>query len=114
MPISRRSTLKILTAGTAVGLLRGRGSASESAPLPPSIMALSSMRADAKPITVDERRGRIERAQQLMSAHRIDAIFLAGGASLSYFTGMRWGNSERLFACVIPAKGQSLLRVSGV
>jgi Xaa-Pro dipeptidase len=74
---------------------------------PPSIAALPSMRAEAKPITVTERQSRIERAQQLMAEHRIDAICMAGGTSLAYFSGMRWGNSERLFTCVIPAKGKS-------
>src|SRR4029079_19543752 len=28
-----------------------------------------------------------------------------GGTSLNYFTGIRWGNSERLFAVVIPKDG---------
>ncbi len=107
MPISRRSALNILTAGSGVCLLRGIGSAAESAPLPPSIAALSSLRGQAKPITVGERRERIARAQELMSAHHLSAIFLAGGTSLAYFTGIRWGNSERLFACVIPARGRA-------
>jgi Xaa-Pro dipeptidase len=34
---------------------------------------------------------------------------LAGGTSMEYFTGMRWGNSERLLAVVIPAKGAPFL-----
>jgi Xaa-Pro dipeptidase len=40
-----------------------------------------------------------------MADQKIDAIVLAGGTSLLYFTGMRWGNSERLFAVVIPRNG---------
>src|SRR6266576_2850068 len=40
-----------------------------------------------------------------MAEQKIDAIVLAGGTSLLYFTGMRWGNSERLFAVVIPRNG---------
>ena len=40
-----------------------------------------------------------------MHANQIDAIALAGGTSLDYFTGIRWGNSERLFALVLPQKG---------
>jgi Xaa-Pro dipeptidase len=68
-------------------------------------MALTSMRDRAKPITVDERRGRIERAKKLMAEQKLDAIVLAGGTSLVYFTGMRWGGSERLFAVVIPRVG---------
>ncbi len=65
------------------------------------------MRSQAKPISNDERRERILKAQKLMSAHAMDAILLTGGASLFYFTGMHWGNSERLFACVIPVRGRA-------
>jgi len=84
---------------------RGRGSAAPTGPLPPSIEALTSMRAKAKPITAAERRGRLEKARKLMSEQKIDAIVLAGGTSLNYFTGIRWGNSERLTAVVVPKVG---------
>ena len=108
--LSRRSFLSLTAAsyGLSVAHLsaqRGRGSAESAGPLPPSIMALTSMRDRAKPITVDERRGRIERAKKLMAEQKLDAIVLAGGTSLVYFTGMRWGGSERLFAVVIPRVG---------
>ena len=58
------------------------------------------------PITEAERRGRIEKARRLMSENGIDALFLEGGTSMFYFTGVRWGNSERTFGVVIPAKGE--------
>ena len=57
------------------------------------------------PIADDERRTRIEKARQLMKKHRIDALVLEGGTSMYYYTGVRWGNSERTFAVVIPARG---------
>jgi Xaa-Pro dipeptidase len=57
------------------------------------------------PISVDERKQRIARAQELMEQQKIDAIFLEGTTSCFYFTGMRWGQSERTFGVVIPAKG---------
>ncbi len=41
-----------------------------------------------------------------MAAEKMDALVLSGGTSLVYFTNIRWGGGERLFACVIPAKGQ--------
>jgi Xaa-Pro dipeptidase len=81
------------------------GSGSLSGPLPPSIAALTSLRDRARPITADERRARLDKARRLMSENRIDAIILTGGTSLNYFTGIRWGNSERLFAVVIPKVG---------
>jgi len=66
---------------------------------------LKPLAGGAKPITVEERRARIERAKALMAGQKIDAIVLAGGTSLTYFTGIRWGNSERLTAVVIPRVG---------
>jgi Xaa-Pro aminopeptidase len=73
---------------------------------PASIAALTSMRSRAQPITADERRGRLEKARRLMAAQMIDAVVLTGGTSLTYFTGARWGNSERLMALVIPSRGE--------
>ena len=58
------------------------------------------------PITDDERRARIEKARRLMAENGIGAIFLEGGSSMFYFTGVRWGNSERPFGVVIPQKGE--------
>ena len=61
------------------------------------------MRDQATPITADERRARIERARALMKDAQLSAVLIPGGTSLTYFTGARWGNSERLMAVVIPA-----------
>ena len=41
-----------------------------------------------------------------MAQEKIDALVLTGGTSLVYFTNIRWGGGERLFACVIPVKGE--------
>jgi len=109
MLTSRRSFL--WTAGAAAGVSVTRlsaqraGGETPAGPLPPSIAALSSMRNRAKPITADERRARIERARKIMGEQKIDAIILAGGTSLNYFTGIRWGNSERLTAVILPKIG---------
>jgi Xaa-Pro dipeptidase len=108
--LSRRAFLWLTggAAGLSVARLsaqRGQRAGALAGPLPPSIAALSSMRDRAKPITNDERKKRIERARALMTENKLDAVMLAGGTSLNYFTGMRWGNSERLFAVVLPVKG---------
>jgi Xaa-Pro dipeptidase len=94
---TRRSFL--LSAGLAPAALN-------AAPPGSAIAQLKSRRAEAQPITATERQARIERAQRLMAEHRMDAICLAGGTSLNYFSGVRWGNSERLFLMVIPARGE--------
>src|SRR5688500_15092434 len=71
----------------------------------PAIAGLKPMTADVKPITRDERAARVQKAQRLMSENKISAIYLEGGSSMFYFTGVRWGLSERPFVAVIPARG---------
>ena len=58
--------------------------------MPPAIRALSSMKGQVKPISVDERRARLEKARGLMRANGIDALMLTGGTSMEYFTGIKW------------------------
>jgi len=58
------------------------------------------------PITVEERQARVARARRLMADAHLDAIFLEAGSSLFYFTGVRWGRSERMTAAVLPARGE--------
>ena len=108
--LTRRNFIWLTTAAAGlpvarVSAQRGRGGDAAAGPMPPSIAALTSMRGRAKPITADERLARIEKARRLMTGQKMDAIILAGGTSLDYFTGIRWGNSERLTAVVIPKVG---------
>lgn len=72
----------------------------------PAIAALKPMTADVKPITREERAARVQKAQRLMAENKLSAIFLEGGSSMFYFTGVRWGLSERPFVAVIPVKGE--------
>jgi Xaa-Pro dipeptidase len=73
--------------------------------LPPAIAALTNHRNEAVPITLAEREQRLDRARALMHQNKIDAIVIATGTSLNYFTGLHWGQSERFFAWTLPAKG---------
>ena len=73
--------------------------------LPAVIKALKPMTAGIVPISDDERRARIAKAQRLMAEQELDAIFMEGTTSMFYFANMRWGQSERTFGLVIPAKG---------
>jgi Xaa-Pro dipeptidase len=75
------------------------------APLPSPIQALKNRKNEAKPITLAERLLRFERARELMTEQKVSAILMTGGTSLSYFTGLQWGNSERMVCFVLPAKG---------
>ncbi|PYS24635.1 MAG: hypothetical protein DMF72_04155 [Acidobacteria bacterium] len=74
--------------------------------VPELIRRLPVMTKDVAPITDDERKARIAKAQRLMSEQKIDAIYIEPGSSMFYFTGMRWSTSERMFALVIPQRGE--------
>jgi Xaa-Pro dipeptidase len=63
------------------------------------------MTSGVVPISDDERRARIAKAQKLMAEQKLDAIFMEGTTSMFYFANMRWGQSERTFGLVIPAEG---------
>jgi Xaa-Pro dipeptidase len=107
--ISRRSFFRraaAVPAAAALPALATSAGAQTRADVPPSIAALQAMRGRARPISADERRARIERARALMAESKIDAVLLTGSTSLTYFTGVRWGNSERMMALIVPAKGR--------
>jgi Xaa-Pro dipeptidase len=53
------------------------------------------MTSGIQAITGDERRTRMEKARRLMRVNKIGTIFLEGDSSMFYFTGTRWGHSER-------------------
>jgi Xaa-Pro dipeptidase len=86
-------------------------SAEGQSQLPASFSSLKPLGDRVHPITADEFHARLLHAQELMSEldPKFDAILLGPGTSLYYFTGIRWGLSERLLALVIPRTGQPLL-----
>jgi len=106
--ITRREFSKLAGLSGAAALIPEIAHAQEpkATALPPSIAELKSRKSEARPITVEERRERLERARQLTRDNKLDAIFMIGGTSLLYFTNIRWWNSERLFAAIIPVKGE--------
>ena len=61
------------------------------------------------PIGKDERLARLAKARSLMHRNGIGAVIIEPGASLDYFTGVRWSRSERLTAAVIPASGDPII-----
>jgi Xaa-Pro dipeptidase len=108
--LSRRrfvQTSSFALTGTACGVAAGDSTSTDG--LPPAIATLTSMRDQATPISVDERRARIEKAKRLMTEQRVGALMLTGGTSMVYFTGMQWGLSERMTAVVIPARGEAFI-----
>jgi Xaa-Pro dipeptidase len=108
---SRRRFLQagtLATGASFAAFLPSLSAEDACAPLPPSIASLKSMRDQARPITVEERTARQEKAKQFMKANHLDALLLMEGTSLRYFTGVDWWGGERLFAVVLTAKGPTL------
>jgi len=89
--------------------------ASEPGALPQALAGLKPLGERVHPITADEFHERMLRAQKLMaeSSPKYDALFVAPGTSLYYFTGIRWGGSERLLGLVIPRTGDPIVIVPG-
>lgn len=114
MCLDRRAFIRLSAGAAGATLLGGSaaqaqnmiGAPASQATLPGPIRALRRMTDGVAPITLDERRARIAQAQRLMAEQQIGAIYLEPGSSFYYFTGIRWSNSERMFAAVIPATGE--------
>jgi Xaa-Pro dipeptidase len=110
MSLHRRRFLGLTAMGAGLSSFidrfdKGKAHPSEDESLPRVIRELKPMKDGVVPISLEERKKRIAGAQELMARNRMDAIFMEGTASCFYFTGMRWGQSERTFGLVIPAKG---------
>jgi len=111
---SRRVFLKgvcacTLIAAGATRRARAREPAEGAPPAPASASALRPITGSAHPISAAERRARIAKVQALMEQRRVGALLIESGASLEYFTGIRWHRSERTTAAVIPARGEVLI-----
>lgn len=66
---------------------------------------LADMTESVQAIGLTEFHARIARAQALMKAQGVAALYLHAGTNLYYFTGTRWGSSERMVAAILPAQG---------
>jgi Xaa-Pro dipeptidase len=97
MPIKRRDFIRTSAASLAGAAIATTAVAKAD---------FAALQPVANPISVDERKSRIAKAQKLMVENKIDAIYLDGGTAMNYFTGVQWGNSERMMAAIIPATGE--------
>ena len=109
--ISRRRFAGAVAAAASALALGGKSARADSATaLPPAIAALPVLSGQARPFTNAERQARVERAQALMAAEKIDAIVLANGTNSSvYFADLRLNGGERLWALIIPARARPFL-----
>ena len=109
-PFTRRSFLQTSALATTGLLISSEAAvaaqgAGETKFIPAPIAKLQSRKAEATPISTAEREQRVEKARHLMADNKLDAIMLIGGTSLVYFTNIHWWLSERLFALILPTKG---------
>jgi Xaa-Pro dipeptidase len=109
---SRRGFLRYACATPLIGAALARRAAA-APPVPSSRTGPSDLSAPpaatVPPISTAERRKRIVKLQASMAERKIGAFIVESGASLEYFTGIRWRLSERTTAAVIPAHGETLI-----
>ena len=70
-----------------------------------TLATLSDMTRGVVAIAEPEFQQRLERLQEQLRLHDIDAVYLHAGTNLFYFTGLQWHPSERMVAAIIPAQG---------
>jgi Xaa-Pro aminopeptidase len=63
-----------------------------------------SARDTVTPITHDERQERLRALQQSLPSFALDAVMITPGASMRYFFGLTWRETERLVCAVVSAK----------
>ena len=117
MQSSRREFLQSGAAFSLAGLATlpkaTTNPANDADVFPEAFSALQPLGSRVHPITAEEYRGRLQHAQKLMTElePKYDALFVAPGTSLCYFTGIRWGMSERLLSLVLPRTGEPIIVV---
>ncbi|MBL4601979.1 MAG: M24 family metallopeptidase [Emcibacteraceae bacterium] len=104
---SRRNFLKMSSMAGAAGIVTACGQTVSA----PKVQAgpfdhLKNMMGGIEPISKAEHIARVEKAKRLMAENDIEAVYLESSTNLSYFTGMRWGQSERMQAAIIPQNGE--------
>jgi Xaa-Pro dipeptidase len=101
--MSRATRRAFLQNARAIPLLAAAATQRAAASVEP---ALKPITGGAKPISAAERSARIAKVQKLMEERKVGALLIEPGASLDYFTGIRWRRSERTTAAIIPARGE--------
>ena len=106
MSLKRRDFINLSALAAGTGIITGFRSSSKENSGRSLFDDLTNMTNDVVPISVQEREARIKKAQRLMVEQKIGALILDAGTSMDYFTGVRWGQSERTLAAIIPANGE--------
>jgi Xaa-Pro dipeptidase len=106
--MNRRNFISSSTVAAGAAILTGLNSCSPSEKNEKTSIdqLATTMTEGISPISLDELKSRISKAQGLMQEQKIGALLLDAGTSLKYFTGLSWWPSERPMIAVIPAFGE--------
>ena len=104
MTISRRSLFRSGSLALAAAGIATHSNSAQDRPQDP-LADLKPLTAGLQKQTPEDYQARMERARRLMVEQKMDLLYLNGGTSMEYFSGIRWGLSERMFAMLIPARG---------
>ncbi len=111
MTLKRRDFINFSSLAAAAGITTGMSSytpvsqVNGKRTVTPS---LRSMTNDLVPISTQEIKTRIAKAQSLLTREKLGALILDAGTSMKYFTGISWWPSERPMVAIIPAKGDPI------
>lgn len=108
MKLKRREWLKTAAAAGASAAVAcsPAGTQEDLQPSPADPLDhLTSMTEHVEPIPLAEFERRLEKARAWMRDGGYSAFVTESGATLEYFSGVRWGRSERMFGLVIPLQG---------
>jgi Xaa-Pro dipeptidase len=70
------------------------------------LQRMSPMVGGIVPISIDEFRSRVAKAQRLLREQGVQALYLDTSTSLHYFTGISLRLTERLHGAIIPCEGE--------
>jgi Xaa-Pro dipeptidase len=103
-----------LAGGAALLGVTPAGAYADQRDVAPELASLQSRVSDAPaPITEAERQQRRDKAQRLMKELGYSAMLIEPGPNMSYFSGIEWGRSERLFALILPQTGKGIVIAPG-
>jgi Xaa-Pro dipeptidase len=106
MQMNRRVFFRNSAVGAAVAAAGSANAGAQDETAATPFADLKNMTAQVERLTPADFDARIEKARRLMAENRMEVLLVTGGTSMEYFGGVRWGVSERLFALLLPVRGQ--------
>lgn len=96
-------TLILISAVLVVALIVTQIAISDDTPN--DFSELTDFCSSVPPISKEERNERLKRMGTILESNHIDVLVLEPGANMIYFTGVKWGRSERPFLFVYHREG---------